>query len=966
MAGIDNFTKLMLHCNGVDASTTFTDSSLYLKTVTAYGNAQIDTAQSKFGGASGLFDGLTSTFLSIPDSEDFNFGNGEFTIDFWIKFSNLLNTQSIISQMGAGGGNGSFQITKSAGQLLRFYYSVNGSTMLQVDSSYTFTDTNWHHVAIVRDNDTLRFFVDGIAKGTGGMTGVTIYNSSLPLNISNYGDGLGQPVYGWIDEIRISKGIARWTTTFTPPTEEYTGMSLFVIDEEISVNDNNDFKETIFRLNENININDTQTFLETIFNINENININDSQEMATVITADYGIKILSYNPLIFITDTDPVKIIKVDTTDPNNPIFTGAEIIGTKYAKDIILNSVNNYFYILCNDGLIAKIEKTNFNNQSLIDLEDDDNLLYGDALESLGLTYASTDNIIGELYLIDEREAIIGDFRLDVLAPQKFYGDFQFYIYQSNKMDANLQVLAINYGSINTDFKCLTNVVDNISPLKQSDFNIKIDNVSLSDTDLKLDSITINHTIDDKSNAEFTLTRRHDKLDYDLDNNYRQITNQNDVIITINGIEEFNGKISKIDARYNLNEEVVIITASSNEKTHQYNNITLSLPSLNKRLGLYEVLISNPIISNPYIDPNDSNPTKYKGIKINLGEKRVQNYSRLTVFELFSGLTSIGITATKIQNGTFNSQQNYSYFWGPLTVKKFGNVELGELSNITFNYIGTSLSPITEDLWKLNSVNYKRQRQLDDIITRVGTMGIITKGEIEELKLGIDSTELFNALVQASCINLDGTIHSNFINNIFSSTDLLINYNLSIKNSLYELLNDSVGYYVGEAPYKKINIRNGIFIPSYYWSDQNDGLYSLKEAGYNFEEYGKKIADLEYQKLLNINGTLFPETNVNLNLTIDGYYYHYISLLTRINIDNTTQLGIYNNSNGFPVSVKGITINSSNMQVSITADNAKSNSELEKIDGQYPNEEDEDYNTPEERILLSVKTDMKTRLKVE
>jgi len=57
-------------------------------TVTAYGNAQIDTAQSKFGGASGLFDGA-GDYLSTPDSEDWNFGSGDFTIDFWVRFNSL-------------------------------------------------------------------------------------------------------------------------------------------------------------------------------------------------------------------------------------------------------------------------------------------------------------------------------------------------------------------------------------------------------------------------------------------------------------------------------------------------------------------------------------------------------------------------------------------------------------------------------------------------------------------------------------------------------------------------------------------------------------------------------------------------------------------------------------------------------------------------------------------------------------
>jgi len=78
MAVDDSYTKLLLHMDGADGSTTFTDEAGH--TVTANGNAQIDTAQNVFGGASGLFDG-SSGYLTVPDSEDWNFGTGDFTFD---------------------------------------------------------------------------------------------------------------------------------------------------------------------------------------------------------------------------------------------------------------------------------------------------------------------------------------------------------------------------------------------------------------------------------------------------------------------------------------------------------------------------------------------------------------------------------------------------------------------------------------------------------------------------------------------------------------------------------------------------------------------------------------------------------------------------------------------------------------------------------------------------------------------
>src|SRR3990167_7740340 len=75
-------TSLMLHMDGADASTTFTDETG--KTVTANGNAQIDTAQSKFGGAAALFDGA-GDYLTVSGSADWDLGTGDFTIDFWFR-----------------------------------------------------------------------------------------------------------------------------------------------------------------------------------------------------------------------------------------------------------------------------------------------------------------------------------------------------------------------------------------------------------------------------------------------------------------------------------------------------------------------------------------------------------------------------------------------------------------------------------------------------------------------------------------------------------------------------------------------------------------------------------------------------------------------------------------------------------------------------------------------------------------
>lgn len=211
MAGIDAYTMLMLHCDGTDTSTTFTDSSTnqVAKTQTANGNAQIDTAQSKFGGASGLFDG-TGDYLTTPDSADFNYGTGDFTIDFWVRFNTRTGDDTFYDRnatvrilLGIFGGN--------------LYFYIGGVVL---SNAWTPSLATWYHVAFVRSGTSCWTFVDGTIFGGPATNSSNITGAATLFIGANLeaGDGFD----GWFDELRISKGIARWTANFTPPTEAYS------------------------------------------------------------------------------------------------------------------------------------------------------------------------------------------------------------------------------------------------------------------------------------------------------------------------------------------------------------------------------------------------------------------------------------------------------------------------------------------------------------------------------------------------------------------------------------------------------------------------------------------------------------------------------------------------------------------------------------------------------------------------
>lgn len=214
-------TKALLHFNGSDGSTTFLDESG--KIWTAAGNAQIDTAQSKFGGASGLFDGAGS-YITTPDHVDFTLASNDFTIDWWANCTATAgSTQRLAGQrVDATAANTSFRIERNGSNQISAGVGVGGS-LVQLATTTTFTDAvnpGWHHLAFVRDGGTLRLSVDGVEEATTAIAG-SVNDVASVLGIGAQGGLTTNSWTGWIDEFRISVGVAHWKTNFTPPSSEH-------------------------------------------------------------------------------------------------------------------------------------------------------------------------------------------------------------------------------------------------------------------------------------------------------------------------------------------------------------------------------------------------------------------------------------------------------------------------------------------------------------------------------------------------------------------------------------------------------------------------------------------------------------------------------------------------------------------------------------------------------------------------
>jgi hypothetical protein len=220
----DGYTKLLLHMDGPDASTTFTDEAGNV--MTAQGNAQIDTAQSVFGSASGLFDG-TGDYVSTPDSIDWFLDDGsdanKWTADFRVRFNGDpgAGLAGFIQQRAD---NNNFWSLQQNNNNIEIQVRAAGTNIVLIQNAWNPAGNTWYHIAIVKNGTTgYLVFVDGTQIGTTQTDTSTMSDLAGELRIARWTDGTGsnRDLNGWMDEVRISKGIARWTANFTPPSAAY-------------------------------------------------------------------------------------------------------------------------------------------------------------------------------------------------------------------------------------------------------------------------------------------------------------------------------------------------------------------------------------------------------------------------------------------------------------------------------------------------------------------------------------------------------------------------------------------------------------------------------------------------------------------------------------------------------------------------------------------------------------------------
>jgi surface protein len=204
---------LLSHFDGANNSVTFTDSSAAANTLSAVADAKLATAQKRYGTASMALDGA-GDYAVVASSNNFDFGTStDFTVEAWVY----------VVTSGSSSTGANWFTTKGRKYYFGLYggYIVVGNASVNIflgSTNFTSYRDKWTHVAHTRSGNTHRVFIDGVLMATA--TSSASIGETNEMYIGN--DPYYGPVYnGWIDEVRVTKGVARYTSSFTVPASAY-------------------------------------------------------------------------------------------------------------------------------------------------------------------------------------------------------------------------------------------------------------------------------------------------------------------------------------------------------------------------------------------------------------------------------------------------------------------------------------------------------------------------------------------------------------------------------------------------------------------------------------------------------------------------------------------------------------------------------------------------------------------------
>jgi len=206
-------TELLI--NGTNAG--IIDKSQTAETLTLNGDAKSSTSQTKYLSSSIALDGTGDYIDIVPSSSEFfDFGTADFTIEFWMYLTNVSG-EKILLESRAGHTDAGMLIMLNSGVI-----KTLTSGAVRTTGGTTIAADTWYYVAVVRDSTSLRTYLNGTEE-----SGSASYNSAITAPFSKFRlgarfDGANPPA-GYFSDVRVTKGLARYTANFTPPTAALEG-----------------------------------------------------------------------------------------------------------------------------------------------------------------------------------------------------------------------------------------------------------------------------------------------------------------------------------------------------------------------------------------------------------------------------------------------------------------------------------------------------------------------------------------------------------------------------------------------------------------------------------------------------------------------------------------------------------------------------------------------------------------------
>jgi hypothetical protein len=206
----------------------FTNAGIYdnamMNDLETVGNAQVSTSVVKYGTGSMYFDG-TGDWLASPYVAGLHDLTGNFTIEFWVYF----NSQTSVNDLVATANNNSFIGASKSGWVvavnsangIRFSYQSNNSWVFDTVLGQTISNTTWTHIAIVRSGSTITGYKNGTASGTTITSSAALVSNTYGVYVGAGAGDSGTISNCYIDDLRITKGVARYTANFTTPTAAF-------------------------------------------------------------------------------------------------------------------------------------------------------------------------------------------------------------------------------------------------------------------------------------------------------------------------------------------------------------------------------------------------------------------------------------------------------------------------------------------------------------------------------------------------------------------------------------------------------------------------------------------------------------------------------------------------------------------------------------------------------------------------